>query len=112
MTTVNEFFAKVSAAAEANPSVATEADAIFQFNISGAEEGVYVLDLTSGKTSDFLSREPNANAGAKIAVSSDDWLAMLSGSLDPMAAFMGGKITIDGDLNLAMNLPKLMKLAQ
>jgi len=112
MTTVNEFFEKVSAAATANPSAATESDAIFQFNISGAEEGIYVLDLSAGKTSDFLSREPNANAGAKIAVSSDDWLAMLGGSLDPMAAFMGGKITIDGDLNLAMNLPKLMKLAQ
>ena len=38
MTTVNEFFAKVSAAAEANPSVATEADAIYQWNIIGAEE--------------------------------------------------------------------------
>ncbi len=112
MTTVNEFFEKVSAAAVANPEAATEADAIFQFNITGDEEGTYVLDLTSGKTSDFLSRENNDNAGAKISVTSEDWLAMLDGSLDPMAAFMGGKITIDGDLNLAMNLPKLMKLAQ
>jgi putative sterol carrier protein len=112
MTKVNEFFEKVTKAAEANPGVATASDAIFQFNISGDEAGVYVLDLTSGKTSDFLSREPHANAGAKISVSSEDWLSMLDGSLDPMAAFMGGKITIDGDLNLAMNLPKLMKLAQ
>ena len=112
MTTVNEFFEKVSAAATANPAAATESDAIFQFNITGAEEGVYVLDLSSGRTSDFLSREPNDAAGAKITVSSDDWISMLDGSLDAMAAFMGGKITIDGDLNLAMNLPKLMKLAQ
>jgi putative sterol carrier protein len=112
MTTVNEFFDKISAAATANPATATESDAIFQFNITGEEEGVYVLDLTSGKTEGFLSREPNDAAGAKITVSSEDWLSMLDGSLDAMAAFMGGKITIDGDLNLAMNLPKLMKLAQ
>ena len=53
MTTVNEFFDKINAAATANPAVATEADAIFQFNITGAEEGVYVLDLSAGKTADF-----------------------------------------------------------
>ena len=112
MTTVNEFFEKVAAAAEANPETATEPNAIFQFNITGDEEGTYTLDLTSGKTSDFLSREPNDAAGAKISVAAEDWLAMLDGSLDPMQAFMGGKVTIDGDLNLAMSLPKLMKLAQ
>ena len=112
MTTVNEFFEKVSAAATESPATATEPNAIFQFNITGDEEGVYVLDLTEGKTSDFLSREPNDAAGAKISVSSEDWLAMLDGSLDPMQAFMGGKVTIDGDLNLAMSLPQLRKLAQ
>ena len=104
MTTVNEFFDKINAAATANPAVATEADAIFQFNITGAEEGVYVLDLSAGKTADFLSREPNDAAGAKITVSSEDWLSMLDGSLDAMAAFMGGKIKIVGNAQIPMAL--------
>ena len=112
MSRVNEFFEKLDAAATANPAEATTANAIFQFNISGDDGGTYVLDLTEGKTSDFLSREDNDAAGAKISVSAEDWVAMLDGELDAMQAFMGGKITIDGDLNLAMNLPKLMKLAQ
>ena len=34
------------------------------------------------------------------------------GGATVILVFQAGKITIDGDLNLAMNLPKLMKLAQ
>jgi putative sterol carrier protein len=37
---------------------------------------------------------------------------MLNGSLNPMQAFMSGKIKIDGDLTLAMSLQQVMNLAQ
>ena len=36
---------------------------------------------------------------------------MVNGDLNPMQAFMGGKVKIDGDMSLAMNLPNVMKLA-
>ncbi|MBW1761075.1 MAG: SCP2 sterol-binding domain-containing protein [Deltaproteobacteria bacterium] len=47
-----------------------------------------------------------------ITVSSEDWLGMLNGSLNPMQAFMSGKIKIDGDMTLAMSLQQVMNLAQ
>ena len=45
-------------------------------------------------------------------MSSEDWLGMLNGSLNPMQAFMSGKIKIDGDMTLAMSLQQVMNLAQ
>jgi putative sterol carrier protein len=35
-------------------------------------------------------------------VDSDDWLNILSGALNPVSAFMGGKIKVQGDMGLAM----------
>ena len=111
MSTPAEFFDNVAKAAEANPDAATVADAIFQFELSGDNGGIWVLDLKKGKTSDFLSTTANPEAGATIHVDSADWIAMTTGELDPMQAFMGGKVRIEGDMSLAMSLQSVMNLA-
>ncbi|MFO0692841.1 MAG: SCP2 sterol-binding domain-containing protein [Polyangiales bacterium] len=112
MTTAAEIFQKIGKAAEAAPDVATAVDAKFQFNVSGDGGGVFVLNFKQGTTSNFLSTEPASDAQCIVNVSGEDWAAMLAGQLDPMAAFMGGKVKVDGDLSLAMKLPKIMKLAR
>jgi putative sterol carrier protein len=106
------FFNKINSAAEAAPDVATSIDAIFQFDISGDGGGTYVLNLKSGRTKDFLSVGPSDDAQVKISVAGSDWQDMLDGKLDAMAAFMGGKIKLDGDMSLAMKLPKILKMGR
>lgn len=112
MSTPAEIFEKIAAKASENPSAAYEVDAIFQFDITGDGGGTFVLNMKSDNGGNFLSREPNAAAVATIIVDGNDWASMVSGDLDPMQAFMGGKIKIDGDMTAAMKLPGLMKLAQ
>ena len=112
MSTPAEIFEKIATAAAANPEKATEADAIFQFDITGDQGGTYVLNMKQGTTENFLTREPNPNAVATISLDGADWSALVSGELDPMQAFMGGKIKIDGDMTAAMKLPGLLKLAR
>ena len=70
------------------------------------------MDLTKGKTDSFVITGTHDNPGATITVSAEDWLGMLNGSLNPMQAFMSGKIKIDGDMTLAMSLQQVMNLAQ
>ncbi|MBW2687649.1 MAG: SCP2 sterol-binding domain-containing protein [Deltaproteobacteria bacterium] len=60
----------------------------------------------------LVSKGTHDSPGATITVSSEDWLGMLNGSLNPMQAFMSGKIKIDGDMTLAMSLQQVMNLAQ
>ena len=46
-------------------------------------------------------------AQCTIDISLDDFESMLSGDLNPMAAFMGGQIKVSGDMSVAMKLQGL-----
>jgi putative sterol carrier protein len=112
MESAAEFFEKFETRATENVEAATAPNAIYQFVITGDGGGEWSMDLTKGKTSDFVDQGTHASPGATITVSAEDWLGMLNGSLNPMQAFMSGKIKIDGDMTLAMSLQQVMNLAQ
>ena len=112
MESVAQFFEKFAARAAENTDAATAPNAVYQFNITGDGGGDYYLDLTKGKTGDFVGQGTHDSPGATITVSAEDWLGMINGTLNPMQAFMSGKIKIDGDMTLAMSLQQVMNLAQ
>ncbi len=47
------------------------------------------------------------DADCTISVSKEDFIALASGSLDPMMAFMSGKLKVAGDMSVAMGLQSL-----
>lgn len=49
----------------------------------------------------------DGDADCTISVAKDDFIALASGSLDPMMAFMSGKLKVAGDMSVAMGLQKL-----
>lgn len=49
----------------------------------------------------------DADADCTIKVSKDDFIALASGNLDPMMAFMSGKLKVEGDMSVAMGLQSL-----
>lgn len=65
------------------------------------DDGVLVIDNQSVSTDD-------QDADCTIAVSLDDLAAMVSGDLDPTAAFMQGKLQIEGDMGVAMKLGQVL----
>jgi len=46
-------------------------------------------------------------ADAAITIGWDDWKALAKGQLDPMTAYMKGRLKIEGDMGLAMKLQGL-----
>ncbi|TAF67495.1 MAG: sterol-binding protein [Cytophagales bacterium] len=64
-------------------------------------EGVIYLDGKGGITND------NTDAACTVSMDIADFNAMLEGSLNPMSAFMGGKMRIDGDMSVAMKLQSI-----
>ena len=48
-------------------------------------------------------------ADATVSISWDDFLALSEGKLDPMMAFMQGKLKIAGDMMIAQRLAPLLK---
>lgn len=99
--------------------------------IAGEEEGVWFLDLKNGKGSTGKG-EPSHPADATLTMDSKNFFAMFqgylfffftlsrfnvqklmfdfvsTGKLKPAAAFMTGKLKINGNLQKAMKLEKLM----
>ena len=48
-------------------------------------------------------------ADATVSITWDDFLSLSSGQLDPMMAFMQGKLKIAGDMMIAQKLAPLLK---
>ncbi|MCX7606882.1 MAG: SCP2 sterol-binding domain-containing protein [Bacteroidia bacterium] len=63
-----------------------------------------LIDGTAGTPT--ISEE-DKEAACTILISPSDMKALLSGELNPMNAFLSGKIKVQGDMSVAMKLQKL-----
>ncbi len=85
-----------------NPDKAENVNATIQFDLAGDNGGQYWLRIADGKAETGVGQSDSPRLTLKA--SADDFINMMSGSLNPMQAFMTGKIKIVGDTNLAMKL--------
>lgn len=84
-----------------------EANAVIpgkKLKIDYGDAGAILLD---GVANTVLN-DADAAADTTIAISWDDWVALASGTLDPMTAFMQGKLKIQGDMGLAMQMQGML----
>jgi putative sterol carrier protein len=80
-------------------------NATIQFNLSGDNGGLFWLKIANGACESGLGQAENPKMTLKAAA--DDWFAVSTGKLNPMQAFMSGKIKIEGDMGMAMKLQTL-----
>ncbi len=81
-------------------------DAVLNLQITGPQGGNWVARIENGQLS--LAEGAAENARMTMTTSDEDLLAMVNGSLNPVSAFMGGRVKIDGDMSLAMKLQTLL----
>ncbi|XP_052858537.1 hydroxysteroid dehydrogenase-like protein 2 [Drosophila gunungcola] len=91
-----------------SPEIVSKTQAVFQFNITGAEQGTWFLDLKNGSGS-CGSGTPPAAPDATLSMNSNNFFDMFSGKLKAAPAYMTGKLKISGDFQKALKLEKLMK---
>ncbi|MEL6696894.1 MAG: SCP2 sterol-binding domain-containing protein [Bacteroidota bacterium] len=85
---------------------ATHADplgATLKFDLG--DDGNIYLDGTGDNN---IVSESKEDADCVIQITKDNFENLLSGSLNPMAAFMGGKIKVKGDMGIAMKLQSII----
>ena len=74
-------------------------DASVKFSITG--EGAVIVDSSGVRAED-------GDADCTLTADADTFQAMMDGSLNPTAAFMTGKLSVDGDMGIAMKLGAML----
>lgn len=81
-------------------------DAKLAFTVSGDQGGQWVADIQNRELD--VREGPAENADMTLIATDEDLIAMVNGDLNPVTAFMQGKVKIQGDMSLAMKLQKLL----
>lgn len=92
------------------PEKALGLSASVYYQVTGEGGGDYTCLIENGVFS--LKREAKPDATSVVVIGSEDWIALNEGRLDPMPAFMSGKLKGTGDLGLLQKFPKFFKKPQ
>mmetsp|Transcript_23805 Transcript_23805/g.62731 ORF Transcript_23805/g.62731 Transcript_23805/m.62731 type:complete len:112 (+) Transcript_23805:81-416(+) len=85
--------------------------AVFQLVVGdGGADGKLCIDLKNGTGS--TKRGDGDKADVTITMADADFVAMASGKLDGMQAFMSGKLKVSGNMMLAQKLGPILESAQ
>jgi putative sterol carrier protein len=101
--TVQEIFDRITTL---DPARVQGINGVMIFDLSGEGGGQWTLTLKdegvkveSGKT---------ATPNVTFAMAAQDFIAIANGQLNPVSAFMQGKVRVSGDMGLAMRLQSLL----
>jgi len=104
--TIAELLEKLKAQIAANPAKIANLKATYQFELTGEGGGTYHAVFDNGQYE--IGEGPVENPGCTITMATSDFFALLERKLNPMAAFMSGKLKIRGDMGQAMKLHQLL----
>jgi len=78
---------------------------VYRFDLSGPNGGSWIVDF---KADTAGVRQGDENGQCTIAMTDDNFMAMLAGKISPRLAYMGGKLKVQGDMSLAMKLGQVL----
>lgn len=103
--TVSDIFAGLTDAFQADQ--ATDVDVVFQFDISGEASGSWQVVVKDGACE--VAEGSHGSPTTTIKMGDEDFVKMITGELNAMAAYTGGKLKIEGDLMKSQLIEKLFK---
>lgn len=82
-------------------------NAIYEFQISGASGGTWVVDLTvpGGKVT---TGSADGKANCTITMEDENFIKLVTGQLNPQMAFMTRKLKVAGNMGLALKLNTIL----
>lgn len=103
MPTVAELFEEMPKVFDAEK--AGNFDATVQFKLTGEDGGDWYVAIADGEidVEKGIAESPTAT----LHMEASDYVAMISGELNPMTAFMQQKVKVEGDLNSVMKFQTL-----
>jgi putative sterol carrier protein len=84
------------------PEKAGSARGTIQFDLHGEGGGQWALELADGTCE--VREETAAAPNVTLSMKATDFVAMYKGTMNPIQAFMGGKIKVSGNVGLVMQM--------
>jgi putative sterol carrier protein len=91
-----------------NHGAAAGVNKTIQLNISGNEAGKWAIKIANQACE--LIPGGVEKPDLTLSLADKDWMAIAEGKLDPMHAYMTGKLKATGDIAFAMRISKLFGL--
>lgn len=89
-----------------DPSRVQGINGVLFFDLSGEGGGQWTLTLKDEGVT--LESGKTATPDATFSLAAQDFIAIANGILNPVSAFMQGKVRVTGDMGLAMRLQSLL----
>jgi putative sterol carrier protein len=90
------------------PDQAGELRATIQFDLSGEGGGQWTVTIAERKLT--VNTGQAQAPSLTLTATTGDYLSIINGELNPMAAFMQGKVRVRGDMPLLMKMQSLFNL--
>ena len=84
------------------PEKAGGTKALIQMALTGEDGGDWVIDVADGQCQ--TRQEKVAQPDVTVTMSGEDFVALFHNQLNPVQAFMSGKIKVAGNVGLVMQL--------
>jgi putative sterol carrier protein len=103
MATVAELFEKMPGQFQADK--AGDMNAVILFDLSGEGGGQWSVSIADGKCD--VTQGAADSPKSTVRMDAGDYHDMITGKLNPMMAFMSGKVKVEGDLNTVMKFQQI-----
>jgi putative sterol carrier protein len=100
---VTEFFQLLPN--ELDAEAAEDVDAVYQFDLTGAEGGQYIVAIRQGACR--VTQGTHEDPDVTLSMAGEDCVKVLAGQLSGQTAAMSGRLKVSGDLGLALQLRAL-----
>lgn len=104
--TYEEIFTKVKEMFKDADVSGVDEHLAYQFNITGEGEGAFYAEVKDGKL--YVEPYEYYDRDAIFICSANTLFKMISGKLDPVAAFTIGKLKVEGSIDKALKLKEFI----
>lgn len=107
MNTPREVFEKLlPASLKSKGDKVLKINAIFQFNITGQDKGLWYIDTT--KSGGLIKEGERANPDCVVTMDDVDFMNIANKKIDGRTSFQTGKLRLEGDIIPVMKLLNLL----
>ena len=103
--TVKDIFERIPDAFQADKAAGV--DVVFQFDISGGDGGSWYVTVKDGTCE--VAEGSAGSPTTTIKMVDDEFVKLITGELNAMSAFTGGKLKIEGDLMKSQIIEKIFR---